>query len=188
MCVVETFTDEIFINDAGQKTVRQLYKTKRGKNKYRYVSLISCEYCKEDFVPTRRGVHKYCSNSCRSRACKKRNNYVNGLKQQNQKLFPQPEKNVQLIPVPTQQEWNWMRFLENLAASGSISFLQHQAVKDMINENGKMVISEIRHSELRNAQRMKAFIEANRKDLLRAPKPYNGIDAKDFEDIAKKLL
>lgn len=32
-----------------------------------------CEYCYTEYIPKRRGVQKYCSNSCRSNACRVRN-------------------------------------------------------------------------------------------------------------------
>ena len=32
-----------------------------------------CEYCYKEYIPKRRGVQKYCSNSCRSNACRIRN-------------------------------------------------------------------------------------------------------------------
>ncbi|MEK6482520.1 hypothetical protein WJR50_33615 [Catalinimonas sp. 4WD22] len=183
MCVIETFADEIFINEAGHKIVRQLYRTKRGKEKYRYVSLVSCDYCEEDFVPTRRGVHKYCSNSCRSRACKERNGYVKG-----QKRIVKPTEEMQLVPASSQEQWSWMRTGENAAASGAVATVQYYAIENMITEKLGTVINEIRLSEQRNAQRMKAFIEVSLKRANNTPKQYNGIDAKDFDDIGRKLV
>jgi len=182
MCVVEIFTDEIFIDEAGRKTVRQLYRTKRGKEKYRYVSLASCAYCEEDFVPTRRGVHKYCSNSCRSRACKERKGYVKG-----QKRAVEPTEELQLVPVETQEQWSWMRTGENAAASGAVATVQYYAIENMITDKLGTVINEIRQSEQRNAQRMKAFIEVSLKRVNNTPKQYKSIDAKDFEEMGRKL-
>ncbi|MEK6482535.1 hypothetical protein WJR50_33715 [Catalinimonas sp. 4WD22] len=183
MCIVETFADEIFINEAGHKIVRQLYRTKRGKEKYRYVSLVSCAYCEEDFVPTRRGVHKYCSNSCRSRACKERNGYVNG-----QKVAIKPSEELQPVSAVAQEQWSWMRTGENAAASGAVATVQYYAIENMITDKLGTITNEIRLSEQRNAQRMKAFIEASVKQASNAPKQYKSIDTKDFEEMGRKLL
>tara|TARA_R110002049_G_scaffold125135_1_gene280747 strand:- start:3042 stop:3473 length:432 start_codon:yes stop_codon:yes gene_type:complete len=42
-----------------------------------------CKYCYQDFVPTRRHVQKYCSNSCRSKAhhIKNRNSVTRSIEQ-----------------------------------------------------------------------------------------------------------
>ncbi|WP_372521218.1 hypothetical protein [Mesoflavibacter sp.] len=39
----------------------------------------TCNYCKQDFVPKRRRVQKYCSNSCRSSAYQLRKGNKNNL-------------------------------------------------------------------------------------------------------------
>lgn len=33
----------------------------------------NCNYCHTEYIPKRRGIQKYCSNSCRSNACRVRN-------------------------------------------------------------------------------------------------------------------
>lgn len=38
-----------------------------------------CNYCHTEYIPKRRGVQKYCSNSCRSNACRVRNSEINKL-------------------------------------------------------------------------------------------------------------
>ncbi|MFC0604571.1 hypothetical protein [Winogradskyella pulchriflava] len=37
------------------------------------IKYYTCEYCYKEYIPKRRGVQKYCSNSCRSNACRVRN-------------------------------------------------------------------------------------------------------------------
>lgn len=37
------------------------------------IKYYTCEYCHKEYIPKRRGVQKYCSNSCRSNACRVRN-------------------------------------------------------------------------------------------------------------------
>ena len=39
----------------------------------------TCEYCYIEYIPKRRGVQKYCSNSCRSNACRVRNSNINKI-------------------------------------------------------------------------------------------------------------
>lgn len=44
--------------------------------------LYRCEYCRKEFLPTRRKVQKYCSNSCRSKSHHQKtklNNKVNEI-------------------------------------------------------------------------------------------------------------
>lgn len=182
MSVVRTLADHIITDSTGHKLVRQLYTTRRGKERYRYVALISCSYCGTDFIPTRRGVHKYCSNSCRSRACKERNNYV-----YRQYLPTQPIAGINLVPAPNQEKWSWMRTGENAAASGAVVTVQYFALKEMISQQFNTLKSQISLSEQRTVQKVIKIIEAKEKGLLKAPRK-KSIDAKAFEDIANKML
>lgn len=177
MCVIETLADQIFIDESGQKTVRQRYRTKRGKERYRYVTLISCQRCGDDFVPTRRGVHKYCSNSCRSIACKKRNKY-----EYRQYLPAQTLENVNLISVPNEDKWNWMRTGENAAASGAVATVQYFALKEIITKQTEQIRRDIRLSEQRNAKNTLTIVDSRLKQLkqLKTPPKAPGIDAHDM--------
>lgn len=183
MSVVRTLTDHIIIDSSGHKLVRQRYTTKRGKERDRYVALVSCSYCGTDFVPTRRGVHKYCSNSCRSRACKQRNNYI-----YRQYLPAQSLEGINLVPVPDKEKWNWMRAGESAAASGAIATVQYFALESMISKHINAIRSEISLSEQRTVQRVIQIIQAKEKGLIGAPRKSTNVDAEAFRNIANKML
>lgn len=53
-----------------------------------------CKYCYREFVPTRRHVQKYCSNSCRSKAhhIKNRNNVPTSIEQSPSNVTNKTEK------------------------------------------------------------------------------------------------
>ncbi|WP_299117559.1 hypothetical protein [uncultured Winogradskyella sp.] len=62
----------------------------------------TCEYCYKEYVPKRRGVQKYCSNSCRSNACRLRNSKnqkTNSIKPLETKVSNQAEKQMSLAGV-----------------------------------------------------------------------------------------
>lgn len=43
--------------------------------------LYRCEYCRKEFLPTRRKVQKYCSNSCRSKSHHQKTKINNKVKE-----------------------------------------------------------------------------------------------------------
>lgn len=57
---------EVYKDDAGRYI--------EGKDNQRYYEQ-SCERCGDAYFPKRRGVQKYCSQSCNVRACRERNGY-----------------------------------------------------------------------------------------------------------------
>lgn len=62
----------------------------------------NCEYCRKDYIPKRRGIQKYCSNSCRSNACRVRkaiNTKIDILKPIENKVSSQSEKQMSLAGV-----------------------------------------------------------------------------------------
>ncbi|MDA0178414.1 hypothetical protein OOZ35_13010 [Mesoflavibacter profundi] len=52
----------------------------------------TCNYCQQDFVPKRRRVQKYCSNSCRSSAYQLRKGNISNLPATNS-IIPITEQN-----------------------------------------------------------------------------------------------
>lgn len=57
---------EVYKDDAGRYV--------EGKDNQRYYEQ-NCERCGDAYFPKRRGVQKYCSQSCNVRACRERNGY-----------------------------------------------------------------------------------------------------------------
>ena len=189
MSVIETFAEQVFINDAGSKSVRQSYRTRRGKIRYRYITLVSCEFCGDDFVPTRRGVHIYCSTSCRSRACKARKQDSKSYEERQSQLALQPAVEAEVLsPAPAAKplSWDWTRTAENVVASGTVAFAQYRALEDMIVRQFNQLRAEIRQSEVRTTQRLQQLADIQtKKPTSQQPK---GIDAMDFEEIARRML
>ena len=149
-------TDTIFRDDSGRKTVRQSFRTRRGKVRYRYVALASCEQCGNDFVPTRRGVHKYCSVSCRSQACRQRKH-----QHTRQELTVQPSaKTEEVNPAtpPPPESWNWTRTAENAVTSGAVAYAQYNALESLLSKYHELLKLEVKQSEARTAQRLKQLL------------------------------
>lgn len=184
MCVIETLADQIFIDNSGKKTVRQRYRTKRGKERYRYIALISCSYCGEDFVPTRRGVHKYCSSSCRSRACKERKNYVHGQHLPQKSL--EGLQGVELLPIH-QDKWSWMRTGENVVASGAVAAAQYLALREELSQLKEAIKQEISLSERRIAQTTLAIVDDRLKAFRKPRRTESSIDAQAFRKAEEML-
>jgi hypothetical protein len=52
-----------------------------------------CDFCYEQYVPTRRGAQKYCNNSCRSKAYHHRKQQVGLSKPETAKMIPLNDSN-----------------------------------------------------------------------------------------------
>lgn len=62
---------------------------------YTYV----CNYCKKEYIPSRRGIQKFCSNSCRTRSHQIKKQNANGLSKNTNlaKLKPLPKTKIDQI-------------------------------------------------------------------------------------------
>lgn len=60
------------------------------------LSKINCLYCNELFLPKRRWMQKYCSESCRTLACRKRNNGVSATLKDNTRTLSNKDLSIQL--------------------------------------------------------------------------------------------
>ena len=184
MCVIETFTDTIYHDETGRKIVRQAFRTRRGKVRYRYVALERCQQCGADYVPTRRGVQKYCGDSCRSKACRERKQYQTQHAPTLQPIVPTDQ--VAKIPSPAEDSWNWTRAAENAVASGTVAYAQYHAIESLLSEHQKQLMQEIKQSEARTAQLIEQVGGIQKKKKLAIP--HNRTSAKKTGEIARKLL
>lgn len=185
MCVIETLTDQIFVDSSGKKTVRQRYRTKRGKERYRYIALLPCAYCGADFVPTRRGVHKYCSSSCRSRACKERNHYA-----QPGSLPAESAVKFDLVPIEQapKEQFSWLRTGENALAAGTVAAVQYAAIENMIAKQMDILKQEIKLSEQRTAKNVMTIVDHKLKGFTAPPRASRSIDAQAFKNAEDMLF
>ncbi|GGI56858.1 hypothetical protein [Winogradskyella haliclonae] len=98
------------------------------KDKYHYI----CNYCYEEFVPKRRKVQKYCSNTCRSKAWQENNS--NKSSNKNSLTMPVYDNTISNIP---KQEGKVNKMSFPGIANAALGNVAADAIKSILTPDNK---------------------------------------------------